>query len=166
VSTQSTSDTHGAYAFVQGLIVSLCGERLCCDVHRAFRFAEILEKSRDRHDAKVVLALAKGGSFLCKHTDDRVRVAADPYDFADRRLVWEQSFLHHLADDNYPARKLHVFVIQVSTVTERVSVRGQKAAVCPNDEKARRGLHAVVNSLSLHFVTKSFETDFACVAFH
>src|SRR4029450_9410337 len=153
-------------AFVQRLIVSLRGEGLRGDVHRAFRFTVVLEEARDWHEAKIILALTERGSFLREHTDDCVRVAADSYHFADRRFVREQTFLDHFAHDNYPARKFDVFFVQVPSVTERVSVCGEETPVCPNYEKAGRGLHAVVNSLSFHLVTKNFETDFASVAFH
>jgi hypothetical protein len=76
---------------------------LCGDVDRAFRFTVVLEEPRDWHDAKVILALAEGGSFLREHTDDCVRVAADSHHFADRRFVWEQSFFDHFSDHDHPA---------------------------------------------------------------
>src|SRR5207248_10681466 len=103
IGTQTTRVAHSTYAFIQGLIVSLRGERLRSDVHRAFRFTVILKKSCDRHDAKVILALAEGSSFLGEHTDNCVTVAADSHHFADRRFVREQSSLDHSADDNHPA---------------------------------------------------------------
>src|SRR5262249_29973921 len=62
--------------------------------------------------------------------------------------------------------KFDIFVVQVPAVTESVSIGGEKTAVCSNYEKTGRGLHAIVNSLSLHLVTKALEANFAGVVFH
>src|SRR5439155_4028564 len=101
------------------------------------------------------LALPKGCSFLLKHTDDCVRVAAYSDDFADRRFVREQPFLNHFTDDDYPARKLDVFVVQVATVAKGVSVGRQKTSVRPDDEKTRRRFNPVVNGLCFYFVSET-----------
>ena len=93
-------------------------------------------------------------------------MAAYPDDFSDWRFVWEQSFLDHFADNDYPARELDVFVVQIAAITEGVSISGEKTSVGPDDEKARRGLNAIVNSLAFHLVTERLETNLSRVAFH
>src|SRR5205807_8664561 len=105
VRAQAARDTHGADAAIERAIVSILRERLRRDVDGAFRFAVILEEARDRHDHKVVLALAEGGPFFREHAHDRVDVPADANDFADRRFVWKQSFLDYLSDDDHASRK-------------------------------------------------------------
>ena len=105
------------------------------------------------HD--VVLALAKRGSLFREHADDRVGVPAHRDDFADGRFVREQSFLDHLSDDDHAPRKLDIFFVQIAAVAERVGVGGEKALIRADNEKARRRLHAVVNGLSFHIVTKT-----------
>ena len=88
-------------AAIEGTIVCVLGEGLCCDVDGAFGFAVILEETRDRHDAEVILALTERCPFFREHADDRVGVSAHANDFADRRFMREQPFLDHLSDDNH-----------------------------------------------------------------
>ena len=47
-------------------------KRLGGDVNGSFRFAVVFEETRKRHDADIILALTKGGAFLCQNSDDRV----------------------------------------------------------------------------------------------
>src|SRR5205807_4008286 len=105
VRSQSTRNAHGTDAAIERPIVGILRERLRRDVDGAFRFAVVLEEARDRHDHKVVLALAEGGPFFREHAHDRVDVPADANDFADRRFVWKQSFLDYLSDDDHASRK-------------------------------------------------------------
>ena len=104
----------------------------------------------------IVLALAERRSFFGQHANDRVGVPADPDYFADRRFVREQAVLDHFADDDDVARKIDIFIVQISAVTEGVSVGGEKTAICPHDQQARGRFHAVVNGLAFHFITKTF----------
>src|SRR5207253_7009724 len=120
VRAQAARDTHGADAAIEGAIVSILGERLRRDIDGAFRFAVIFEKARDRHDNKVVLALAEGGPFFREHADYRIGVPADTNDFADRRFVWKQSFLDYLSDDDRASRKIDIFIGQIAAVTEQI----------------------------------------------
>ena len=57
-----------------------------------------------------------------------------------------------------------VFVIDISSVGERVCVRGEKTLVGPDDRQAGRGFHAVVNRLALEIET--LEADLARVSLH
>src|SRR5262249_14227656 len=110
--------------------------------------------------------LAECSSLLSQDSDDRVSVAADTHDFADRRLMREQAFLDHLADGNYVARKIDIFVVQVSSVAESAGVRSEKAAVGADNEETRRRFHAVVNRLAFHFVTETLQANLARISFH
>ena len=141
-------------------------ERLRRDVDGTFGLAVILEKARNRHEHKVVLALAECGPFFRQHSDDCVRVSAHANDFADRRFVWKQPFLYDLSHNDDAPRKLDIFIIQIAAVTERVRVGSKKTSIRPNDEKARRRLNPVVNRLAFYFITKTLEANLARLAFH
>ena len=92
-------------------IVAVGRKCLRRDVDGAFRFAVILEESRDRHDAKVILALTERRPFFREHADDCVSVATDSDHFANRRFMRKQTLLDHLSDDDYAARKIDIFVV-------------------------------------------------------
>src|SRR5262249_15526356 len=143
----------------------LC-ERLRRDVDGALGFAVILEEAGDRHENNIVLALTECRPFFREYADDRVSVPAYAYDFADRRFVRKESFLYYLSNNDHASRKLHIFVVQIAAIAERVSVRGEKTSIGSNDKETRRCLYAVINSLAFHFVTKTFEANLARLAFH
>ncbi len=115
---------------------------------------------------EVVLALAERGPFLREHADDCIGVSTHANDFADRRFVREQSFLDDLSNDNHAPRKLDVFIIQIAAITKRVSIRGEKTFIGSHNKKIRRCLYAVINRLTFHFVTKTFQANLASFAFH
>src|SRR5439155_17580108 len=124
------------------------------------------EETRDRHYHKVVLALAEGGRFFGKHANDRVSVSAYSDDFADRRFVREQAFLNYFSDDDHTARKIDIFVIQIATIAERISICCEKTAVSSHDEEAWRRFHAIINSLTFQLVAKALEANLARIALH
>src|SRR5207249_11559470 len=71
-----------------------------------------------------------------------------------------------LSNNEYPPRKLDVFIVQIAAITERVGIRGEKTFIGSHNEKTRRGLCAIVNRLPLNFVTKTFEANLTSLAFH
>src|SRR5438094_4192507 len=62
--------------------------------------------------------------------------------------------------------KLDIFLVQIAAITERISIRREKAAVRPDDEEARRRSHAIINCLTFQFVTETLETNLARVSLH
>src|SRR6266498_1474992 len=166
IRTQAARNTHRSDSAVERPIVSVLCERLRRDVDCALRFPVILEEPRDRHDAQVVLALSERRPFLREHANNRVRVAADTNDFADRRFVRKQPLLDHFSNNDHAPRKIDVFIIQIAAVTERGSVRGKKTPIGSDNEQARSGLDAIVDGLAFYFVTKTLEANFSRLAFH
>src|SRR5437870_7649971 len=62
--------------------------------------------------------------------------------------------------------KIDIFLVQIAAITERISIRREKAAVRPDDEEARRRPHAIINCLTFQFVTETLETNLARVSLH
>src|SRR5437899_12435059 len=62
--------------------------------------------------------------------------------------------------------KIDIFLVQIAAITERVSIRCEKAAVRPDDEETRRRLHAIINCLTFQLVTETLETNLARVSLH
>src|SRR5207248_3038476 len=132
----------------------------------AARRSKIFEETRDRHHAHVVLSLSERGPFFGQDSDNRVSVTGNANHFANGRLVRKQTFLNHFADNDDVTRKIDIFIVQVSAVTESESVGGEKTPVRSNDEQTRGRLHAVVDRLAFHFVAKTLQTNLARVSLH
>src|SRR5947199_10630749 len=62
--------------------------------------------------------------------------------------------------------KIDIFVVQIAAITERVSIRREKAAVRPDDKETRRCLHAIIDCLTFQLVTETLETNLAGVPLH
>jgi len=113
-------DPHGSHAFVQSGVIRFLRERLRRDIHRAVRFPEIFEKSRDRHHANIVLVLTESRPFFAEGADDRKVVSVESYRLANWCFVRKQTLLNHLADDDDAPRKVNVFIVDISAIGERV----------------------------------------------
>src|ERR1700736_3809364 len=129
VCAQTPRYPHRANGFVERPVVGFGRKRLGRDVYSAFCRAEIFEEARDRHDAEIVLALAERRSFLGQNPDNRVSVPADADDFASWRLVRKQTLLDYFAHDNDVASKIDIFVVNISSITQRVGVGRQEPSV-------------------------------------
>src|SRR5213596_227959 len=62
--------------------------------------------------------------------------------------------------------KIDIFLVQIAAITERISIRREKAAVRADDEETRRCLHAIINCLTFQLVTETLETNLARVSLH
>ena len=78
----------------------------------------------------------------------------------------KQPFFDHLSDDNHVAGKVDIFVVQIAAITERVSIRREKAPICPDDGEARRRLDAVVDRLPFELTAKALEANLVRVSLH
>src|SRR5262249_16006123 len=164
--SQPARDPHRAHRAIEGPVVSVGRKRLGRDINGALGFAVILEQARDRHDAKIVLTLAKSSAFLGQHSDDSVGMPGDANDYTNRRLMREQSFLDCLADHDDAAREIDIFLVEVTAVSEGKCISGKKTAIGSNHRQTWSSLDAIVNRLSLEIASEGFKTDFARIPIH
>ena len=164
--SQSTRDPHRAHRAIESPVVGVGRKGLARDINGAFGFAVIFEEPRDRHDAHIILTLAKGRALLGQHSDDGVGMPGDANDFADRRLVREQSFLDRLADHDDATREIDILLVEVASISDGECISGKKTAIGPDNRQTWCGLDAIVDRLSLEITSEAFKTNFARIPIH
>src|SRR6266446_6134754 len=78
----------------------------------------------------------------------------------------EEPLLYHLPYDQNSPGKLHIFVCNVTSITQRISIGGQEAMVRAGNRQTRCRLHPIVNCLAFEIMTKGLKANLSCAAFH
>ena len=74
-------------------------------------------------------------------------MAAHPDDFANGRFMRKQPSLDHFPNHQDAAGEFNVLVVQVASITKRVSIGREKTSIRADDGETWCRLHPIVNGL-------------------